>query len=225
VNISYLVTCKNESDELRRLTTQLSRHISENKLGDEIVILNDFTDNPDTIQILKEFENIEYVKIVKHSLNGNFGEHKTYGSRCCAKDVIIQLDADEYLATPFLENMHELLECNPTVELYRVPRVNIVRGATAADAMQWGWRFFNIPQHPNLPIINWPDYQSRIYKNSEKIFWKKKLHETITGAEIVTEIPLDPDFAIIHDKTIDRQRKQNEFYNKNWSIQENQGLG
>jgi hypothetical protein len=225
VNISYLVTCKNEIDELRRLTAQLISHIEKNKLEDEIVILNDFADNPETINLLKELETVQFIKIIKHALSGNFGEHKTYGSRCCTKNMIVQLDADEYLASPFLENIHELLECNPTVELYRVPRINIVRGATAEDAMQWGWRFFSIPQYKNLPIINWPDYQSRIYKNVEKIFWRRKLHETITGAEIVTEIPMDPDFAIIHDKTIDRQRKQNEFYNKNWTIQENQGIG
>jgi len=76
-----------------------------------------------------------------------------------------------------------------------------------------------------LPIINWRtgDYQSRIYKNSPKIQWKKPLHETIFGAEYVTALPVDPAYAIIHPKTIERQRAQNEFYNKNWSAQANAG--
>ena len=223
-SISYLVTCKNEHLELGMLLDRLKTHIDKNSPQDEIVILDDFSTNQETIKVLNKAKQFG-ITVVQHALDGNFGEHKNYGSKRCVKTFVCQLDADEYLSQPLLENIHEIIQCNPTVELYRVPRVNIVRGATAADAMQWGWRFFNIPQYPNLPIINWPDYQSRIYKNSEKIFWKKKLHETITGAEIVTEIPLDPDFAIIHEKTIDRQRKQNEFYNKNWSIQENQGLG
>jgi hypothetical protein len=71
--------------------------------------------------------------------------------------------------------MHELIKSNPTVELYRVPRVNIVRGATQQDAAMWGWHMSTLPEYfGNEPIINWNhgDYQSRIYKNSLKIQWQ-----------------------------------------------------
>jgi hypothetical protein len=123
--------------------------------------------------------------------------------------------------------MHELLESNPTVELYRVPRVNIVRGATDNDARNWGWHISKLSEFGDLPIINWGngDYQSRIYKNSLRIQWQKPLHETIVGASIVAHLPKEVEWSIIHDKTIDRQRAQNEFYNKNWSIKANMGQG
>jgi hypothetical protein len=45
------------------------------------------------------------------------------------------------------------------------------------------------------------------------------------GASIVAHLPKDVEWSIIHDKTIDRQRAQNEFYNKNWSIKANMGQG
>ena len=128
----------------------------------------------------------------------------------------------------FLENMKELLKSNPSVELYRVPRVNIVRGATVQDAMQWGWNLGIIPEYfGDLPIVNWNhgDYQSRIYKNSLKIQWHKPLHETISGAEYVSQLPKEVEWSIIHDKTIQRQQAQNMFYNQNWSKQANMGHG
>jgi len=45
------------------------------------------------------------------------------------------------------------------------------------------------------------------------------------GAEYVTMLPKEVEWSIIHDKTIDRQRAQNLFYNQNWSKQANMGQG
>ena len=225
MKISYLVTCHNETVELDKVLGQLHAHISNNNLEDEIVVLDDFSVNPNTKAILEKYRT-KGVSIIQHALNGDFSEHKNYGSKRCIGEMIVQLDADEYLSQTLLENMHELLESNPKVELYRVPRVNIVRGMTPEDAIKWGWKVYSLPEFPNLPIINWEfDHQSRIYKNSLKIQWKKKLHETVMGALYTTLLPLEVDYAIIHDKTIDRQRAQNEFYNKNWSTEANMGKG
>ena len=225
MKISYLVTCHNETTELDKVLDQLYSHLNNNNLDDEIVVLDDFSVNPNTKSILEKYRT-KGVSIIQHSLNGNFGEHKNYGSKRCIGDMIVQLDADEYLSQPLLENMHELLESNPQVQLYRVPRVNIVRGMTDEDARKWGWKVYSLPEFPDLSVINWEfDHQSRIYKNSLKVQWHKPLHETIVGAEYVTTLPLEVDYAIIHDKTVDRQRAQNEFYNKNWSEKANMGNG
>ena len=226
MKISYLVTCKNETLELLQLIEKLKTHIDFVAPNDEVVILDDFSNNEDTKKILSKAKSYGFT-VVQHSLNKNFSEHKNYGSKRCVGDYILQIDADEYLSQPLLNNIHEIIDSNPTVELYRVPRVNIVRGATDNDARNWGWHISKLPEFGDLPIINWShgDYQSRIYKNSLKIQWHKPLHETIIGASIVTDLPKEVDYAIIHDKTIDRQRAQNEFYNKNWSIKANMGQG
>jgi glycosyltransferase involved in cell wall biosynthesis len=227
VKISYLITCHNESLELLELIEKLKSHIHFNAPNDEVVILDDFSDNPDTKNILDKAKTYGF-SVVQHALSKNFAEHKNYGSKRCVGDYIVQLDADEYLWPSFLTNMKELLESNPAVELYRVPRVNIVRGATPQDAVMWGWDLGTIPEYfGDAPIVNWNhgDYQSRIYKNSLKIQWHKPLHETISGAEFVSQLPKEVEWSIIHDKTIQRQISQNKFYNQNWSKQANMGHG
>lgn len=227
MKISYLVTVHNETLELLQLIEKLKTHIDFVAPNDEVVILDDFSDNEDTKKILSKAKSYGFT-VVQHALNKNFSEHKNYGSKRCVGDYIIQIDADEYLFPNLLNNIHEIIESNPTVELYRVPRVNIVRGATDNDARNWGWHVSKLPEFGDLPIINWGnggDYQSRIYKNSLRIQWHKPLHETIMGAAIVAHLPKEVDYAIIHDKTIDRQKAQNEFYNKNWSIKANMGQG
>jgi len=226
MKISYLVTCHNETLELLELIEKLKTHIDVNAPNDEVVILDDFSNNDETLKILDKAKTYGFT-VVQHSLNKNFAEHKNYGSKRCVGDYIVQIDADEYPHSTLLYNMKELLEANPMVELYRVPRVNIVRGATEQDARTWGWNISKLLDYGDLPIINWHhgDYQSRIYKNSLKIQWHKPLHETIVGAEYVSQLPKEVDWAFIHDKTIDRQRAQNMFYNQNWSVKANMGHG
>lgn len=226
MKISYLVTCHNETIELLELIEKLKAHLDSDAPNDEVVVLDDFSDNEDTKKILQKARSYGFT-IVQHALNKNFAEHKNYGGKRCIGDYIFQIDADESPHPTLLYNMKDLLEANPTVELYRVPRVNIVRGATEQDSKTWGWNLSNIPEYGDLPIINWShgDYQSRIYKNSLKIQWQKPLHETIVGAEYVSQLPKEVDWALIHDKTIDRQRAQNMFYNQNWSRQANMGHG
>ncbi len=226
-SISYLVTCKNEYLELGMLLDKLKTHIDKNRPQDEIVVLDDFSDNPDTIKVLNKAKQFG-ITVIQHALNKNFAEHKNYGGKRCIKTFVCQIDADEIPHQNLLENLHEVIDANPTVELYRVPRVNIVRGATPQDAAMWGWNLGTIPEYfGDVPIVNWNhgDYQSRIYKNSLKIQWHKPLHETIIGAEFVSQLPKEVEWSIIHDKTIERQKSQNMFYNQNWSKQANMGHG
>lgn len=227
MKISYLICCHNEVKELLELIEKLNSHIELNSPNDEVVILDDFSDDEETKKILTKAKSYG-MTIIQHNLNKNFSEHKNYGSKRCVGDFIFQIDADEIPHTNLLENLHEVLVSNPQVELYRVPRVNIVRGATAQDAKMWGWNMGTLPEFGDLPIINWHttgDYQSRIYKNSLKVQWHKPLHETIIGAEYTTMLPKEVEWALIHGKTIERQKAQNMFYNQNWSVKANMGMG
>ena len=62
------------------------------------------------------------------------------------------------------------------------------------------------------PIIMWPDYQCRLYKNDPKIKWERPVHEQLVGYENYTRFPANPDFAIEHHKDIKRQERQNSLY-------------
>ena len=88
-----------------------------------------------------------------------------------------------------------------------VPRINTVEGLTDEHVQKWGWRV------DEKGWVNFPDVQTRIYKNKETIGWAGKVHERIGGFESYTAFPSDEMYCIKHPKTIKRQEKQNDYYN------------
>ncbi|CAK0767072.1 hypothetical protein CCP3SC1AL1_4080003 [Gammaproteobacteria bacterium] len=50
-----------------------------------------------------------------------------------------------------------------------------------------------------------------LFKNKPEIHWINKVHEKIIGAMVIC--PLPEGYDLIHPKTIDRQEKQNNYYN------------
>jgi len=123
----------------------------------------------------------------------------------CSRDFIFQIDADEYLSEELILSLPQILEMNPDIELYAVPRINTVEGLTQDHIQQWRWHV-----NPNGGV-NYPDYQTRILKNIPEIKWINKVHERLVGAK--TLVPLPEGYDLIHPKTIERQEKQNNFYN------------
>ena len=85
---------------------------------------------------------------------------------------------------------------------------------------------YNLLKHYNLiieetdktikyykPIINWCDFQWRIWRNLDDIKWVHKVHERLEGFKTFGELPYNTvDFALYHPKTIERQEKQNKYY-------------
>src|SRR5574343_212427 len=93
MKISYLITVHNETDTLKNL---LERLIDNRLETDEIVILDDFSDNVKTKEILESVSCcVERVKIYKHKLDNNYGEHKNFGNTKCSGDWVFQIDSDE----------------------------------------------------------------------------------------------------------------------------------
>lgn len=64
------------------------------------------------------------------------------------------------------------------------------------------------------PIINFPDFQSRLYRNKTHIKWEGRVHEVITGMKSYAAFPLEFPYCLMHKKTIDRQEKQNQLYSQ-----------
>ena len=136
-SISFLIFAHNEGKELDILLGKLIPWIKKNP-SDEIVVVDDFSTEELTIEVLRMAAN-DGVKIVQHPLAGDFSKHKNFGNEQCTKDFILQIDADEEPTADFLENVRELITMNPTVELFWIPRINIVRGLTQKDLHKWGW--------------------------------------------------------------------------------------
>jgi glycosyltransferase involved in cell wall biosynthesis len=204
-SISYAITACNEHVELERLLDQLHEHI---RPEDEIVVQLDNTATDKVKEVADKYNvkghKCEYHRII-FGLNGDFASFKNNLKEHCSRNYIFQIDADEYLSDQLIENLPQILELNPDIELYAVPRINTVEGLTQEHIQKWGWNV------NNDGWVNYPDYQTRVLKNIPEIKWINKVHERLVGAKVAIDFP--EGYDLIHPKTIERQEKQNNYYN------------
>jgi len=203
MKISYSILTHNESDSLLELIEFLVKHKDEE---DEIVILDDYSDNEKTKEILDTMCSIHEIKFEQRHLMKDYAGQKNYLKRMCSGDYIFNLDADELPHKHLIANIKPILETNPTVDLYWVPRVNTVEGLTQEHIDKWRWRV------NEQGWVNFPDYQGRIWRNRPNIRWINAVHEVLMGYQEHTFLPAEEEFCFYHPKDIDRQEKQNEFY-------------
>ena len=205
MKLSYAITACNEHAEIIRLVTQLINYKGENS---EIVVLLDTPkSSTEMIEYLELQANANYITLIESEFDNDFAQWKNFLNSHCKGEWIFQLDADEYLSNDLIYNLEELLEVNTDKDLIVVPRINTVEGLTEAHIQKWGW---NVNEKG---WVNFPDVQTRIYKNNpETIGWSGKVHERIVGFQSYTNFPSDEVYCIIHPKTIDRQEKQNSYY-------------
>ena len=203
MNISYSILTHNEDDSLMKLLEFLTKHKDEE---DEIVILDDYSDNPKTIEILDAMTSMHEMTFEQRHLLKDYAGQKNSLTRMCKNDYIINIDADEMPNKWLIKNIKPILESNPTIDLYWVPRVNTVDGLTQEHIDKWRW------QVNEKGWVNFPDYQGRIWRNRPNILWEKPVHEILTGYKEHTYLPAEEQFCFYHPKNISRQEKQNEFY-------------
>ena len=205
MKISYAITVCNELEEIKRLIDFLHQH---KRPKDEICVLLDKPKSPqELLDQLHRYSSADWITLKESAFQGHFADWKNELNRMCSGDYIFQIDADEYPHSYFIENLPAILEHNSAVELYVVPRVNTVEGLTQEHIQRWDW---NINENN---WVNWPDYQTRIYRNNPKIKWINKVHERLDGHKEFAYLPMDEEYALYHPKTIDRQEKQNNYYN------------
>ncbi len=207
MTISYSILTHNEGESLLKLINFLVEHKDEE---DEIVILDDFSDEK-TQEVFTSWQaqygDLKTIKIEQRKLNKNFAEQKNYLTSMCKGSYIMNIDADEMPHPILISQIKEILTINE-VDLIWLPRVNTVKGLTDEHIKKWGW------QVNEKGWVNWPDYQGRIWRNRQNIRWKKPVHEVLEGYKEHTFLPQEEDFCFYHHKEIERQEKQNEFYEK-----------
>ncbi len=203
MKVSYAILTHNEDKELKKLLDFLIKHKDEE---DEIVILDDYSDNQKTIEILDFYVSAYDIIYEQRHLLKDFANQKNYLTRMCKGEYIINIDADEIPHKQLMINLKTILESNPTIDLYYVPRVNTVDGLTEQHVKSWGWRV------DNQGWINFPDYQARIFKNVKHIKWIKPVHEIIDGAQTYAHLPPHEELTLKHEKDIVRQEVQNKLY-------------
>ena len=56
--------------------------------------------------------------------------------------------------------------------------------------------------------INWPDFQGRICKKCDYIKWSDELHTKLQGAKKSVALPANPQLALWHIKSIEKQENR-----------------
>jgi hypothetical protein len=194
MKISYAITVCNEFVEIQKLVNFLR----ENKRQqDEIVILYDQKNGDEEIATwLTKQNKFPNVQFWRGFFDGHFADWKNKLTEYCTGDYIFQVDADEMPHKYLLDNLEVLL----------VPRVNTVEGLTQEHIQKWRW---NVDDKQR---VNWPDYQWRIWKNKPEIKWINKVHERLDGFKTYAPLPDNESYSLYHPKTIERQERQNNFY-------------
>jgi hypothetical protein len=206
INITYAITVCNELEEITKLVDFLNNRITKD---DEILIQydSDSATKPiiDYLNIISQLHNTN-IKVISFPLNNDFASYKNNLKNHANGIFIFQIDADELPSEYLIENIHEFLEYNKDVDLFFVPRVNTVEGLTKDHIKKWKW---NVNENE---WINFPDYQTRLYRRTSEIEWVGKVHERIVGYNTLSVLPAEEQYCLYHPKKIERQEKQNAYY-------------
>ena len=205
INVTYGITVHNELNELIKLLNFL-----QPRLGEDDEILIQYDESSVTDEVLNYINVLDGLhenhRVIGFPLEGDFASFKNNLKNHSKGIYIFQIDADEIPNEFLVENIHELLEANKEVDLFFIPRINTVEGITEEHIKRWGW---NVNEKG---WINFPDVQTRLYRRTSEIEWEGKVHERIKGYNTMTVFPLEERFCLYHHKEIERQERQNEFY-------------
>ena len=211
MKISYGITVHNEAEELQKLLQVLNKNIDKE---DEIVVCVDGDDEKVEAVLGESLDSWQNYIVYKRKLNGNFAEHKNSVIEKASGDYVFHIDADEYPNEILIQQLKEILEINE-VDLIWIPRVNTIEGMKQEHVQKWGWRI------TGKGWVNYPDYQARVFRRDESIRWTRPLHEYIKGCKTYAHLPPHEELSLYHPKTIQKQEKQNLFYNENFSKEMN----
>jgi len=205
INVTYAITVCNELVEITNLINFLHPRI---KKDDEILIQYDSdsvtSQVKDYLAILTQLHS--NVRVIGFSLNKDFASYKNNLKNHANGMFIFQIDADEMPSEYLVENLQFFLESNKDVDLFFVPRINTVAGLTKEHIQKWRWKV------DENGWVNFPDYQTRIYRRTSEIEWQGKVHERIIGYNTLSVLPQEEEYCLYHHKQIERQEKQNDYY-------------
>lgn len=194
MKLSYAICVCNESRDLYSLIAFLKK---VKDVEDEINILIDTVHvSQQVLKVVDFFKND--IVVNKRDFDGNFSDHRNYHITKCNGDYLFIIDPDEMPQEKLIKNLKTIIQ-ETDAELICIPRINLQPGYT----QEWLDKCkFKINE---VGWINWPDYQSRIFKNIPSIRYINKLHEDINCEGKKVGLPMDPSIALWHIKSIEKQ--------------------
>lgn len=206
MKISYAITVCNEFVEVQRLVKFL---LKVKRPSDEIVVLFDQKNGSEEIaEWLVRHNKLPNFQMWRGFFEGHFGEWKNKLTDYCNGDYIFQIDADEIPHINLINYLPTIINANPKNEVFLISRVNTVKGLTDEHIKKWRWNV------NSKGWVNFPDTQTRIWKKEGRIRWYGKVHERLVNYNTYTNLPEDETFSLMHHKDIDRQEKQNKYYDE-----------
>ena len=196
MKLTYTIQVCNESRELFSLLNFLSKTIDEEDEINVVVDSNNVTDKVESVlDTFKDRINIFKRPFDEFHTNAQFHIEKATG------EYIFGVDADEMPQEMLIKSIKNIIE-QSGAEIITIPRINIHPGATREFIEQ---SKFNVNE---VGFINWPDYQTRIYKKCDHIKWTDELHTKLTGTDKIVGLQADPKLALWHIKSIEKQESR-----------------
>lgn len=204
MKISYQILCKNEDESLTKLLTQL---VDNKREVDEINVCRDTSgDNPKTKKVIRSYlgKIHHYERKITHTIH----EQKNWLATKATGDYLFYLDADELLDLRLIQNLHKIIEHNPSVDIFIFPRINTVDGLTEEYTKERSW------QLNEYGWINFPDWQDRLFKNRKGIKFNEIPHgRLLMEGKNYSFLPKDDTlYAIIHHKDFNKQVTDNSWH-------------
>jgi glycosyltransferase involved in cell wall biosynthesis len=198
--ITFLITACNEKKELQE---NLKFIQAFKEKGDEVLIL---LDEEKADEEIVKIANSNSDKVIFKKLNKNFSSFKNFGIQQAKYDYILHLDADEIINAAIIEVIKTAIRQNKLISGIHIPRINIINGADENDFNLFN---FNLNQKG---WVNWPDYQPRFINRATGMHFVNAVHETFFNHSNTVFLEPVAHLAILHIKDIEKQKKQNKFY-------------
>ncbi len=149
--ISYALTVCQEIDEIQKLIPHIQKYKRE---IDNILVLFDEKNGSDEVR--EYLETIENITLIRANFDNNFASFKnkifSYLPQDCTH--VFFLDADELPHHLLLSYLPDIIDGNPNVDLFWVPRINIVRGIGLSHIEKWGWNVSKLDNYKEEKVFD-----------------------------------------------------------------------
>ena len=196
MKISYSIQVCNESRELFSLINLLIKIIDEE---DEINVIVDSNHKTDKVmRVIEHFK--DKVNTFERPFD-TFKANSDFHGKVATGDYIFGIDADEMPQEYLIKRIKNIIE-ETKAEIIAIPRINIHPGITEQEAKDFGFKVNEVG------FINWPDFQTRIWKKCDYIYWTDEVHTKLTGTDKAIGIQPLPSLALWHIKSMEKQKSR-----------------
>ena len=196
MKLTYTIQVCNESRELFSLLSFLRKTVDDEDEINVVVDSNRVTERIESVlEHFKERINIFRRPFDEFHTNAQFHIEKATG------EYIFGMDADEMPQELLIKNVKKIIN-DSGAEIIAVPRINIDPGYTEAFLERCNYKINDVGW------INWPDFQTRIFKKCDHIKWTDEMHTKLSGTNKAVALKPEPKLAMWHIKSIEKEENR-----------------